>query len=40
MIKLQSYPKNHIDAIVKEVEDSLEWRMIGFYKAFDICDKE
>ncbi|MBA0645641.1 hypothetical protein Goklo_013708 [Gossypium klotzschianum] len=39
-IVLRSYSKNHVDVIVKEEADSPEWRLIGFYGAPNIREKE
>ena len=30
-LDINSYSRNHIDAIVKETEDNFQWRITGFY---------
>ncbi|MBA0854612.1 hypothetical protein Goshw_002569, partial [Gossypium schwendimanii] len=40
LIQLRSYSKNHVYVTIKEGDDSPEWRMMAFYGALDLREKE
>lgn len=38
-ISLKCYSNNHVDVVLKELEDDVHWRLIDFYKSHDLRNR-